>query len=115
MNVVVIRGTLSKLPALRVLPSGDRLGSFEVTVRFQDGRVETVPVVWFGVPDGALALGPGEDIVVVGRVRRRFYRAGGATCSRTEVVAQRLLPATSRVKVAGLLDAAVAAITEPPP
>ena len=30
------------------------------------------------------------EVVVVGRVRRRFFRSGGATQSRTEVVAERV-------------------------
>jgi single-strand DNA-binding protein len=115
VNIVVIRGTLSTSPALRVLPSGDRLGSFEITVRSPERRGESVPVVWFDVPDGALALDRGAEVVVVGRVRRRFFRAGGATRSRTEVVAQRVIPSAQGIVVAGLLDVAVAAITEPPP
>ena len=32
-------------------------------------------------------LEPGDEIVVVGRVRRRFFRAGGATASRVELEA----------------------------
>jgi hypothetical protein len=35
---------------------------------------------------------------VVGRVRRRFYRAGGATASRTELVAERVAPVRQRVR-----------------
>ena len=46
-----------------------------------------------------------ENVVVVGRVRRRFFHAGGATQSRTEVVADKVLPVRSK-KVPDLLDTA---------
>ena len=38
-------------------------------------------------PAGSKTLEPGDEIVVVGRVRRRFFRAGGATASRVELEA----------------------------
>jgi single-strand DNA-binding protein len=41
--------------------------------------------------------------VVTGRVRRRFFRSGGATASRTEVVAERVIPARQVVRVAKAL------------
>jgi single-strand DNA-binding protein len=34
---------------------------------------------------------PGSEVVVAGHVRRRFFRAGGVTQSRTEVVATRVI------------------------
>jgi single-strand DNA-binding protein len=68
-----------------------------------------------GAPASAADHDVDETVVVVGRVRRRFYRAGGATQSRTEVVADVVVPArhTKRAKAAlegvrsrldGLLD-----------
>ncbi len=113
MNVVVVRGVLSRAPVARILPSGDRLGAFEVTVPRRSTPAETVPVVWFGVPDHALALAAGSEVVVLGRVRRRFYRTPRGTASRTEVVAERVQHASRTVQVAGLLDVAVAVLTEP--
>ena len=103
-NLVVLRGTLSRAPELRSLPSGDSLVAYEVTVRPDaDGgsvpRAESVPVSWFEPPASAARLRAGDEVVVVGRVRRRFFRAGGATASRTEVVADRVLPARSRARV----------------
>jgi len=41
--------------------------------------------------------------VVVGRVRRRFFRAGERTQSRTEVVADAVVPATQRKRVETVL------------
>ena len=114
MNVVVLQGRLSSPPRGRVLPSGDRLGSFEVTVRHPGERAETVPVVWLDPPEAVLGLAAGDEVVVVGRVRRRFYRAGRGTGSRTEVVADRLLPAAWRVPVLGLIDLAIADLVPEP-
>lgn len=103
MNLVVIRGRLSRPPELRELASGSVLVTYEVTVAARAGApAESVPVVWFDPPGGeaAASLDPDESVVVVGRVRRRFFKAGGGTQSRTEVVADRVLPAR-RAKAAG--------------
>lgn len=94
MNVVVLRGALSRPPEARALRSGDVLVSYEVTVAGPDGGpAESVPVVWFAPPAGAADLDADAEVVVVGRVRRRFFRAGGSTQSRTEVVAGKVIPA----------------------
>jgi single-strand DNA-binding protein len=109
MNVAMLRGTLSRAPEERSLPSGDRVANFEITVR--SGEVaESVPVVLFDPPGTALALDGGDEVVVSGRVRRRFYRAGGSTQSRTEVVAERIVPITHTKRVMALLDKAVEAM-----
>jgi single-strand DNA-binding protein len=93
MNVVILRGCLSSAPARRDLPSGDTLVTFEVTTRSPDGPAETVPVAWPNAPRRAAELPPGAEVVVTGRVRRRFFTAGGATASSTEVLADVVLPA----------------------
>jgi single-strand DNA-binding protein len=98
-NVVVVAGRLSRPAEQRVLPSGERLVAVQVTVDRSGDRAETVPVVWFDAPASAATLDIGEAVVVVGRVRRRFFRAGGSTQSRTEVVADAIV-ATRRVKSA---------------
>ncbi len=87
-NVVVLVGRLARPAEARELPSGDRLVAYEVTVDREGERAETVPVVWFGAPASAVDHDVDERMVVVGRVRRRFFRAGGGTQSRTEVVAE---------------------------
>jgi single-strand DNA-binding protein len=48
-------------------------------------------------------------VVVTGRVRRRFFRAGGYTQSRTEVVADAVVPTRRRKRV----DAVLEAVLEP--
>lgn len=112
MNVAVLRGTLSKSPELRELPSGDQVANFEITTRAEGERAESAPVVLFEPPAGALVFEPGDEVVVVGRVRRRFFQGGGRTQSRTEVVADRIVPARQRKRVAGLLQQAAGVIEE---
>jgi single-strand DNA-binding protein len=100
-NLVVLRGVLSREPEVRALPSGSTLVAYELTVRAEGpdpARAESVPVCWFDPPAAATGFAEGADVVVVGRVRRRFFRAGGATASRTEVVADRVLPARSSAR-----------------
>ncbi len=107
INLVVLQGVLSR-PAQDVeLPSGDRLVSLEVTVRRPEGAAEPVPVQWADPPAWASVLDTGTEVAVLGRVRRRFFRAGGVTQSRTEVVASRVVRASARAKLRGLVDEAV--------
>ncbi|MCB1015091.1 MAG: single-stranded DNA-binding protein [Acidimicrobiales bacterium] len=106
MNVVILRGTLSRDAAARTLPSGDRLVALEVTVHPPDGPAESVPVAWFGAPESAERLAQGTEVVVRGRVRRRFFRTASGTASRTEVVATTVARARQRTRVAALLGAA---------
>jgi hypothetical protein len=111
MNLVVLRGALSRPPVTRDLRSGDLLVTYEVTVPGRDGVPATsVPVVWFAPSPGAAELDEGTTVVVVGAVRRRFFGgADGGRQSRTEVVATKVLRA-SRAKAAErlVLDALVA-------
>jgi single-stranded DNA-binding protein len=105
MNVVAIVGRLSRPAEHRVLSSGDRLVAYEVTVNgTPEGKRETVPVVWFKPTAAAGSLDTDERVVVVGRVRRRFFQAAGRTGSRTEVVADAVIPARQAKRVRAALD-----------
>lgn len=103
MNVVVLRGTLSRSPEVRELRSGDVVISYDLTVQGAPGAsAESVPVVLFtdaATSASAAEYEADEELLVVGRVRRRFFRAGGSTQSRTEVVADKVVP-TRRPKAA---------------
>ena len=102
-NVVVLCGRLSRPAALRSLPSGDQLLELEVSVRREGDRADTAPVVWPDAPASAAALDVEEEVVVVGRVRRRFFRAGGSTQSRTEVIAEVVVPASETRRARAVL------------
>lgn len=109
-NLAIVVGTLSRPIELRTLASGTRLGSLDVTVRIGDRAADSVPVSWFDPPAWAAELDVDEQVVVVGRVRRRFFRAGGVTASRTDVVAERVVLARqvkrAAAAVRGALDRA---------
>jgi single-strand DNA-binding protein len=91
-NLSVLVGALTRDPELRTRPSGDRILSLELTVRPEGGPAESVPLAWPAAPAHSTRWAAGEELLVVGRVRRRFFRAGGATQSRTEVVVTAAAP-----------------------
>src|SRR4051812_34870950 len=106
MNVVVVQGRLSRPAEARVLPSGDRLVQLELTIPRAGEKAESAPVVWFDAPASAGDLDVDEEVVVVGRVRRRFFRTPGGTQSRTEVVADQVVLRRHTKKAAAALDRA---------
>ncbi|MEZ5178919.1 MAG: hypothetical protein R2746_11790 [Acidimicrobiales bacterium] len=109
INVVVLEGSLSRPPAVRSLPSGDQIVTYEVTVRGQDQPAESVPVAWIN-PPARRGAPPGEVVVVVGRVRRRFFRTPAGTGSRTEVLAEAVIPARQRKRAQAATESAVAKV-----
>ena len=111
-NVVALVGRLARPAEWRELPSGDRLVTYEVTVQRPGERAEGVPVVWVGAPAAAADHDVGEYVVVVGRVRRRFFRAGGGTQSRTEVVAETVVSARHGKRARGALERARARLDD---
>lgn len=109
-NLVVLRGHLSSPPRIRQLPSGSTLLQLEVTTPSTDDEpAVSVPVVWFD-PPARSGLDPATpestEVIVRGTVRRRFFRAGGATVSRTEVVASLVVPARRAQTARRLLERA---------
>ena len=116
MNVSVVRGVLARTPEVRELRTGSIVVEYDVSVAAHDERpTETVPVCWFDPPDAGLRLDEGDAVVVIGRVRRRFFRTGSGTASRTEVVADKVFGPRQRKAaeraVGDLLAAADEAIT----
>ena len=109
-NVVVVQGAVTRPPQEVALSSGQRLLNIELSVRQAGEPAETVPVCWIDPAAWAGGLTAGTEIAVFGRVRRRFFRAGGATQSRTEVVATKVVRASAKAKVRALVDEAVEAI-----
>jgi len=98
-SITLVSGALSRAAERRDLKSGDSIVNLELTSRCGPGPAESVPVVWPDAPAWADALAAGDRVVVVGRVRRRFFRAGGTTASRTEVLAERVVPERKRARV----------------
>jgi single-strand DNA-binding protein len=117
MNIVVLQGRLSRPVSQRALPSGDLMAVLDLTVPGTGdppGRAESVPLAWFDAPSWAGDLDVGAEIVVVGRVRRRFFRAGTALQSRTEVVVEAGALAQRPARAASIVARAVAELSAPP-
>lgn len=113
VDFAVIVGTLSSDAASRDLPSGTRLCTLEVTARQAEGPARSVPVAQIDPPRRVEKLVKGDRVVVVGQVVRRFFRAGGSTASRTEVVASwvRRDTATARAAAAAWGGAHIAGMS----
>ena len=107
MNIAVLQGALSSDPVVRTLSSGSVLVALELTTGVGSSKV-SVPVAWFD-PPSEVTWAAGDEVVVVGTVRRRFFRSGGLTQSRTEVVADEVLPAGRKRQVRSALTRAAAA------
>ncbi len=94
-NLAVLRGVVTRHPVRRELPAGVGGTNHEVTTP-RASLTASGPVA---VRDRPVPVGAGDEVVVIGTVERRFFRAGGVTQSRTEVVAARVVPAR-RVRTA---------------
>ena len=110
LNLAVLQGHLSRAPEEVALASGDLLVRYEVTVPRADERADTVPVVAVSPPAHARGLDAGTEVVVVGRTRRRFWSAGGATRSQVEVLARAVVPARRRAGATRALGEALATL-----
>jgi len=99
---------MSSTPEVRELPAGVVVVNYEVTVRRADGPAEGVPVVRYDETSSAFAAG--AEVVVIGRVRRRFFRSGGVTQSRTEVVAEQVFPVAQRRRIRSALARAASSL-----
>jgi single-strand DNA-binding protein len=95
-NEVRLRGRLAATPRLRELPSGDTVWNLRVVVERPPAppgkerprqRVDSLEcAVWSGRLKKTVAKWEAGNVVeVTGALRRRFFRAGGATASRVEV------------------------------
>jgi single-strand DNA-binding protein len=109
LNLAVVRGEVSSPPDVRVLPSEAVLVQLQVTTRLESETLSTPIAVW-NPAAWIEELEPGTEIVVIGRVRRRFFRAGGATASRVEVEADVVARATDRRRVRAALRKVNAAL-----
>lgn len=94
-NEVRLAGRVSGAPERRVLPSGDEIWTLRLVVARERPRGrQTVDalecVAWSARTRRSVASWADGDLVEVsGALRRRFYRAGGATQSRVEVEVDR--------------------------
>jgi single-strand DNA-binding protein len=89
-NQVYLRGRLAAAPAVRVLPSGDELCSFRLTVpRATGGRVRVdsldCSTTRARVRKTVERAEPGDEFEVTGSLHRRFWRSPTGLASRYEI------------------------------
>lgn len=108
VNVVVLRGVVTSGPVERELPNGDVVTSLDVATQTVEGRL-LVPVV---AVDQTVSVDEGDEVVVLGQVRRRFFRAGSGVQSRTEVVAEKVIRASQVARVRKAVSDAAEAVSE---
>jgi hypothetical protein len=70
------------------------------------GRAESVPASWIGPPAWLLELDAGAELVLIGRIRRRFFHSSGLQ-SRTEVVVEAGAPARRAARASELIARAI--------
>jgi single-strand DNA-binding protein len=109
LNLVVVRGSVSSPPDVRVLPSGAVLAQLQISTRLESETL-TMPVAVWRPAAWVESLEPGDEVVVIGRVRRRFFRAGGAAASRVEVEAGVVARARDRRRVHAAVQRAIDAL-----
>jgi single-strand DNA-binding protein len=109
-NIAVIRGSVRAEPTARELPGGGVVVQFDVATTTEAAGRQlsvSVPVAWNDPTAAQLGvLAGGSEVLVVGTVRRRFFRVGGVTQSRTEVVADAVVPMRQHKRVGAALRAA---------
>lgn len=108
-NLVLLRGTLTRDSLERTLPSGDVVTQLELST-WVDGRRVSAPVA---VHASGIRFVEGDEVVVTGHVSRRFFRAGGVTQSRTEVIAAEVLKSTRKRAVRRAIERLCAAAIAP--
>ena len=97
LNLCLVRGECSAVPELRTLASGSRLAVLSVRVRTPGAAATSVPVAVWDPPARVEDLAAGTEVVVLGRVVRRFFRAAsGGPGSRVEVQAELVARASDR-------------------
>ncbi len=116
-NLAVLHGLVRGDVTERALPTGSASVQFDLTTTIRSaGRSSkvSVPVSWIDPPSSSAALlVDGVELLVIGTVRRRFFRVAGATQSRTEVVADSVIPARRRKQVAAALGDVVERLGAP--
>lgn len=100
VNLTVLVGVITSPLISRELHDGTIVSTFDLATPLIHGRV-SVPISVDGEPD---AVAVGSEVCVVGFVRRRFFRAATSVTSRTEVVAQSVVPLRRMAQVRKAVD-----------
>ncbi|HEX7094749.1 MAG TPA: hypothetical protein VF183_02625 [Acidimicrobiales bacterium] len=109
---MVLRGRVADAPQWFELRDGSRVVAFDLVIPTVAGR-ELTPVSWFGPPPWVSELVAGDELVVHGKVRKRFVASGATRRPFTDVVAHEVQRASRRRGVDQLLARAASQLTSP--
>lgn len=111
MNIALVEGTLLETPSRLVLSEGREVVTGTIIVLNGDRR-ESVPFSWFDGPSRLERLDGGCAVFAMGRVTRRFFRSGGRTESRTDLVVSFLDRSGRRRRIASGLAPILTTLAE---
>ena len=103
MNVSVISGRVSAKPIESRLATGQYAATFDVVTKCNQGKL-VVPVNWVTAVRPMVA--EADEVVVVGRIRRRFFQSPGGLQSRTELLADAVVAQRRKAAVRKIVDSA---------
>ena len=108
-NVSLVRGTLVALPTVRVIDRHQRATTFDLAT-VVGGKRAVVPVVALNMDLPIIKVG--DDVTVLGHVRRRFFRVGARTQSVTELMVEHIVSGNKTAQLEKLYAALTARVRE---
>ena len=108
-NVSLVRGTLVALPTVRVIDRHQRATTFDLAT-IVGGKRAVVPVVALNMDLPIIKVG--DDVTVLGHVRRRFFRVGARTQSVTELMVEHIVSGNKTARLEKLYAALTARVRE---
>ncbi len=101
-NVALVRGRLVAAPSIRLLTRRERVASFDIACVIH-GRKAVTPISAAAADVPTMRVG--DEVTVLGHVRRRFFRIGARTQTVTEIVAEHVAVGGRAAKLDKLLAA----------
>jgi hypothetical protein len=108
-NVSLVRGTLVALPTVRVIDRHQRATTFDLATVVA-GKRAVVPVVALNMDLPIIKVG--DEVTVLGHVRRRFFRVGTRTQSVTELMVEHIVPGNKSARLEKLYASLTTRIRE---
>lgn len=108
-NVSLVRGTLVALPTVRVIDRHQRATTFDLAT-IVGGKRAVVPVMALNMDLPIIKVG--DDVTVLGHVRRRFFRIGARTQSVTELMVECIVSGNKTARLEKLYTALTSRVRE---
>ncbi len=108
LNLTIVMGEVTSEAVSRELANGNVVTTFDVSTDTEVGRF-TVPV---SIEGDAVDAEVGQRVLVSGVTRRRFFRSGSGVTSRTELLAERVIPMRRKTQVERAIHQAITNLKE---